>query len=260
MDLYLTTTNHNEIFRGNGAIVLSSLGRIYVLPNYINNAYVEYNYSEFLLNINNIKTISSKQIKDFNDYGKKYGEIIYKYNNISVDTSELVNYLKVSNSFMIFLIDNNINTSFENIIQNYTLELLRLSVNDIHSLLKPVYARYMMAKRNPKNLISIRENINNYSNGCNIRKVTLYDVPGIIENSELRLLDKFWIDLTENIEIKTPNSLYFTYQNYKCLSLGNIKKFDKVEIEFFRERDPNSINFRNGVGIKKIVLKGKGYY
>ena len=34
MDLYLTTINHtdNEIFKGNGTIILSSLGRIYALP------------------------------------------------------------------------------------------------------------------------------------------------------------------------------------------------------------------------------------
>lgn len=260
MDLYLTTINHNEIFKGNGTIILSSLGRIYVLPNYMNNIYFEHNYSEFLLNINNLKTISSKQFEDFHDYGKKYGNIIYEYNNISVNTSKLVSYLKVSDSFMAFLINNNMNTSFENIVQNFKSRLFRLSVNDIHSLLKPVYIRYMMAKRNPQNLIRIRENINNYSNSWNIKKVTLYDVPCIIKNSELRLLDNLWIDLTESVEVKTQNSLYFTYQNYKCLSLGSIKKFDKVEIELFRERDPNSINFYNKIGIKKITLNGRGYY
>ena len=79
----------------------------------MNNIYFEHNYSEFLLNINNLKTISSKQFEHFHDYGKKYGNIIYEYNNISVNTSKLVSYLKVSDSFMAFLINNNMNTSFE---------------------------------------------------------------------------------------------------------------------------------------------------
>ena len=253
MALYLTTTNHNEIFREIGAIVLSSLGRIYVLPNYMNNISFRYSYSEFILNINNIKTLSSKQIKDFNTYGTRYEDIIYEYNNISINTSEFVKYLEVSNSFMTFLIDNNINVSFEYVVKNYSS---LLSFNDIKSLLKPVYVRYMMAKKNPQNLISIRKNIA----VRNIRKVVLYDVPCIIEYSRLRLLDNFWIDLKENIEVKIQNPPYFTYRDYMCLSIGNIKKFDKVEIELFRETNPNSMNFSTEFGIKKIKLIGKGYY
>lgn len=253
MNLYLTTTNHKEIFRGNGAIVLSSLGRVYILPNYMNNVSLKYNYSEFILNINNIKTFSSKQIKDFNTYGTRYGDIIYEYNNGSINTSEFVKYLEVSNSFMTFLIENNINISFEYAVKNYSS---LLSFDDIKSLLKPVYIRYMMARKNPQNLIKIRKNIT----VRNTRKVVLYDVPYIIENSRLRLLDNFWIDLKENIEVKIQNPPYFTYRDYMCLSIGNIKKFDKVEIELFKETNPNSMNFYNGFGIKKIKLMGKGYY
>lgn len=253
MNLYLTTTNHKEIFRGNGTIVLSSLGRVYVFPDYMNNTSFRYSYSEFILNINSIKTFSSKQIKDFNNYGTRYGDIIYEYNNVNISTSEYVKYLEVSNSFIAFLIDNNINVSFEYAVKNY---LSLLSFDDIKSLLKPVYVRYMMAKKNPQNLIRIRKNIS----VRNIRKVVLYDVPCIIEYSKLRLLDNFWIDLKENIEVKIQNPPYFTYRDYICLSIGNIKKFDKVEIELFRETNPNSMNFYNGFGIKKIKLIGKGYY
>ena len=253
MNLYLTSDNHNEIIKGNRAIILSSLGRIYALPNYVNNISFRYSYSEFTLNINNNKTIYSKEIKDFYNYGTRYGDIIYKYNNISTDTSKLIKYLEISNSFMTFLIDNNINMSFEHIIKSYSHIL---SFNDIHSLLKPVYVRYMRARKNFKNLISIRENIGIQ----NIRKVVLYDVPCIIKDSMLRLLDNFWINLVENIEVKTENPPFFTYRDYNCLSLGNIKKFDKVEIELFRENNQNSINFYNGISIKKITLTGKGYY
>ena len=64
MDLYLTTINHNEIFKGNGTIILSSLGRIYVLPNYMNNIYFEHNYSEFLLNIVPVNMKCKKMIKE----------------------------------------------------------------------------------------------------------------------------------------------------------------------------------------------------
>ena len=88
----------------------------------------------------------------------------------------------------------------------------------------------------------------------------MYDVPCIIEYSRLRLLDNFWIDLKENIEVKIQNPPYFTYRDYMCLSIGNIKKFDKVEIELFRETNPNSMNFSTEFGIKKIKLIGKGYY
>lgn len=257
MGLYLVSKNPKEICMTNRNLILSSLGRIYTTVDHIDNISFTYNYSEFIININNRNPIFSKQISGINNYGNKYGEIHYEYNNISVDTTTLIDYLKLSNSFMAFLIDRNINAPFETIIQDYNPTM---SINDIHSLLKPVYIRYMKAKRNPQNLINIRNNINNPSNIRNIKKITLYDVPCIIENSRLRLLDNLWIDLTELVDVQISDPPYIRYVKFKCISLGRINKFDKIEIQLFKETDLKSINFYNGISIKKIILMGKGYY
>ena len=169
----------------------------------------------------------------FPNYGRNYGEIKYgylKYGTLS--TALLQGYITVSDSFMDFLIANQV-IDFNQAIARFQSGL---SFQDVHSLLKPVFVRYSLAKMNPHDLIKIKNNIEVRKP----KKITLYDVPVVLQDSWLRLLDNFSIDLTEEEFVNNG------YSNYKCVYLGRIRKFDKVEIEM----DDNFI--------KKITLCGNG--
>lgn len=169
----------------------------------------------------------------FPNYGRNYGEIKYEYLKYgTLSTALLQGYITVSDSFMAFLIDSQV-IDFNQAIAQFQSGL---SFQDVRSLLKPVFARYSLAKMNPDDLIKIRNNIGVRKP----KKITLYDVPVILQNSWLRLLDNFNIDLTEEEFVNND------YNNYKCVYLGRIRKFDKVEIEM----DDNFI--------KKITLCGNG--
>lgn len=171
----------------------------------------------------------------FPNYGRNYGEIKYEYLKYNIlPTTLLQGYINISDSFMFFLIDNQI-IDFNQAIARFQSGL---SLEDVRSLLKPVFVRYSLAKRSPHDLIKIRNNIGVRKP----KKITLYDVPIVLQDSRLRLLDNFSIDLMEEEFINND------YNNYKCVYLGRIRKFDKVEIEM----DDNFV--------KKITLSGYGYY
>lgn len=171
----------------------------------------------------------------FPNYGETYGEVKYEYLKYNtLPTTLLQGYITISDSFMAFLIDNQI-VDWNQAIARFSSGL---SLQDVHSLLKPVFARYNLAKDNSDNLIKIRSNIG----VKRARKITLYDVSVVLQNSYLRLLDNLSIDLTEEELINN------SYNRYKCVYLGKIRKFNKVEIEM----DDNFI--------RKITLSGSGYY
>lgn len=171
----------------------------------------------------------------FPNYGEKHGEVKYEYLKYNtLPTTLLQGYITISDFFMAFLIDNRI-VDWNQAIARFPSGL---SLQDVHSLLKPVFARYNLAKDNSDNLIKIRSNIG----VKRARKITLYDVSVVLQNSYLRLLDNLSIDLTEEEFINN------SYNRYKCVYLGKIRKFNKVEIEM----DDNFI--------RKITLSGSGYY
>lgn len=171
----------------------------------------------------------------FPNYGGSHGKVKYEYLKYNtLPTTLLQGYITISDSFMAFLIDNRI-VDWNQAIARFPSGL---TSQDVHSLLKPVFVRYDLAKDNSDNLIKIRSNIGIKR----ARKITLYDVSVVLQNSYLRLLDNLSIDLTEEELINN------SYNRYKCVYLGKIKKFEKVDIEM----DDNFI--------KKITLSGYGYY
>lgn len=205
----------------NGDIILTSVGRIYL----------EKNMKE---SVELMTSIRNTMIKDFNlSIIKKEREFtldtrIYLKDNLIVNS-----YLKISNLFMRYLIENKINVGYEALnMQDITtgivkkigyLEFKTLSDDDIHSLLKPVYYRYWYNRN--KNLSGVLESIqDNYLP----EKIVLYNVKCYIENSKLKLLDYFEIDLSETLYLEKIKK----WKEYKCVSLGDIQEFDKVEILF----------------------------
>lgn len=163
-----------------------------------------------------------------------YNKITYIHSETrDFNVGVLRRYFETSDNFLERLIKENVNCPFENI---PFLNDIDLSDTDKHSLLKPVYHRYISTKRNnPLYLQNILKKLierkNIISDAIYYDKMVLYDVPCIIENSKLRILDRFKIDILESAVIRDEASRkYFSY-GFNCISLG-VSKFDRVEIIF----------------------------
>lgn len=81
--------------------------------------------------------------------------------------------------------------------------------------------------------------------------MVLYDVPCIIGESKLRILDNLLIDISEllNISVNERNISCV----FNCLSLG-VSKFDRVEIILEKISNLYSGNLLYGKQIKEIKL------
>lgn len=183
----------------------------------------------------------------------QYDNITYVHSALrSLNVGSLFEYFNITDYFLERLIKENINCSFENI--NF-IKNISLSEIDKHSLLKPVYYRYISTKRhNPSALKIIENNLKNKnteSYSINYEKMVLYDVPCIIQNSKLRILDKLWIDISEYFDIMIDGK--YTSYIFNCLSLG-VNKFDRVEIILEKVDKFNLDNLFYGKQIKEIKL------
>ena len=183
----------------------------------------------------------------------QYGNIIYTHSALrDFNVGVLLTYFNVTDYFLERLIRENINCSFENI---HFLKDIPLSDIDKYSLLKPVYYRYISTKKNkPSVLRKIGDNLkkrNKESYNIDYDKMVLYDVPCIIEESKLRILDNLRIDISEllNISVNERNISCV----FNCLSLG-VSKFDRVEIILEKVSNLYSGNLLYGKQIKEIKL------
>lgn len=141
----------------------------------------------------------------------------------------LMLYTFYADRFLLFLIDNNFR-DFDTALKEYEkfrgFELL--SSKEKISLLKPVYYRYSKKSSTElKNLqIEIRKRIKVIREEKTAeyklsKKLVLYNVPyELIEYSHLRILGELKINLRDSI-----------FQNRKTYILGNIKEFDRIELE-----------------------------
>lgn len=168
----------------------------------------------------------------YSKFGSNYGKITYEYYvdiNINLST-----YLKKTDEFMLFLISKNCKIDFD-----VALKEFGCTLNGIHILLKPVYVRYNLARNDNSNLMKIKNNIDA---GILPKKLVLYDVPAVIANSKLKLFNNLSIELSEDYLDRIG------CHKHSCVSLGRIKKFDKVIIEL------------NCFSMTKVILTGQGYY
>ena len=181
---------------------------------------------------------------------------IFIYHNIDLREyiqDRLTFYLELSDKFMLYLIENNIKVTFDEALMEfsqYKFNLTDFSRQTIYSLLKPVYYRYEKYTRNDKNsLLGLADSIK-YPKQSRIfpKEIILYDVPCIVNDSKLQLLDNFEIPLTDIKEISRYS------KELKCLHLGNIHTFKFVKIKpFFRRK-----GFDQGYDFE-IELTGEGY-
>ena len=181
---------------------------------------------------------------------------IFTYRNIDLREyiqKRLTFYLELSDKFMLYLIENNIKVTFDEALMEfsqYKFNLTDFSRQTIYSLLKPVYYRYEKYTRNDKNsLLGLADSIK-YPKQSRVfpKEIILYDVPCIVNDSKLQLLDDFELDLTDMNE----NSHYC--KELKCLYLGNISAFKFVKIKPFLRKN----GFDQGYDFE-IELIGEGY-
>lgn len=237
----LKNTNTTEKTMGNKWFLGTNLGRVY-----INSCVKDYELlspNELRIGTNTITLPPQTQ----------YENIIYTHSLLrAYNVRELSEYFKITDFFMEGLIRENINCSFEDI---PFLKNIKLSDTDKHSLLKPVYYRYVSTKRNnPLALKVIQEKLskrNKDSSNIDYETMVLYDVPCIItKDSRLRILDNFWIDISEALSLPENKNIYY---EFNCISLG-VKKFDKVKIIFEEATNWGSDNMFYGKQIKEIIL------
>lgn len=188
--------------------------------------------------------------KKFSNSSKNYEEKIYIYERLGNNLNDLIEVIQETNMFMLYLIENNAYDFFKALREYKT----HISQEETYSLFKPVFQRYKHLKKDYTNLEKIRRDIlkSKYPNFRKIKKVTLYNVPCRIENSYLKIISNFWIDLREEEYIKG-----YGYQTFDCISLGEIKEFDKVEIELVPIYSPELKNFSLGFDIKRITFEIK---
>lgn len=226
MNLYFNSTQDKVIKIGKSGIITSGrrvyINRAYIRETEITNSSILLHYID-----GTIKEIPYSKL------GMSYGDVTYEYNKR--DGIDLSEYLRLTDKFMFFLINRGCQIDFNTALKEFGINMSTAYI----SLLKPVYARYMKIYKNQHNLMKIKNNIEKQVAS---KKLVLYDVPVVIENSKLHLIGNVWIDLTEEAIIGRELC------KYDCVSFGGIKKFDKVEIDL-----------DYGI-IDKIIFKIKGYY
>ena len=241
MEYILKNVDITEKTMGNKWFLKSNFGRIY-----INSCIKDYELitpNKLRIGTNTISLPEKTQ----------YGNTTYIHSALrDFNVGVLLTYFNVTDYFLERLIRENINCSFENI---HFLKDIPLSDIDKYSLIKPVYHRYISTKKNkPSVLRKIEDNLkkrNKESYNIDYDKMVLYDVPCIIGESKLRILDNLLIDISEllNISVNERNISCV----FNCLSLG-VSKFDRVEIILEKVSNLYSGNLLYGKQIKEIKL------
>ena len=241
MEYILKNVDITEKTMGNKWFLKSNFGRIY-----INSCIKDYELitpNKLRIGTNTISLPEKTQ----------YGNTTYIHSALrDFNVGVLLTYFNVTDYFLERLIRENINCSFENI---HFLKDIPLGDIDKYSLLKPVYHRYISTKKNkPSVLRKIEDNLkkrNKESYNIDYDKMVLYDVPCIIGESKLRILDNLLIDISEllNISVNERNISCV----FNCLSLG-VSKFDRVEIILEKVSNLYSGNLLYGKQIKEIKL------
>lgn len=205
---------------------------------------------------NKVYSIKYLQEKFFPNTQSFWTKQIFIYHNIDLRDyiqDRLTFYLELSDKFMLYLIENNRKIAFDEALMEFSqskFNLINFSRQTVYSLLKPVYYRYDKYTRNDKNaLLGLADSIKYPKQPRTFPKeIILYDVPCIINNSKLKLLDNFELDLIDMNE----SSCYC--RELKCLYLGSIHTFKFVKIKPFFQRK----GFDQGYDFE-IELTGEGY-
>ena len=141
----------------------------------------------------------------------------------------LMLYIYYADRFLLFLIDNNFR-DFDTALKEYEKywNFDSLSNKEKISLLKPVYYRY--SKKSSTELKNLQIEIRKRIKVIREEKIAEYKLPKklILYNVPYELIEYSYLKILGEIKINLKDSIF---QNGKTYILGNIKEFDRVELE-----------------------------
>ena len=141
----------------------------------------------------------------------------------------LMLYIYYADRFLLFLIDNNFR-DFDTALKEYEKywNFDSLSNKEKISLLKPVYYRY--SKKSSTELKNLQIEIRKRIKIIREEKIAEYKLPKklILYNVPYELIEYSYLKIFGEIKINLRDSIF---QNGKIYILGNIKEFDRIELE-----------------------------
>ncbi len=141
----------------------------------------------------------------------------------------LMLYIYYADRFLLFLIDNNFK-NFYTALKEYEKywNFDSLSNKEKISLLKPVYYRY--SKKSSTELKNLQIEIRKRIKIIREEKIAEYKLPKklILYNVPYELIEYSYLKIFGEIKINLRDSIF---QNGKIYILGNIKEFDRIELE-----------------------------
>lgn len=161
-----------------------------------------------------------------------YEDMVLTREFIELKNSEikiLMLYIYYADRFLLFLIDNNFR-DFYTALKEYEKywNFDSLSNKEKISLLKPVYYRY--SKKSSTELKNLQIEIRKRIKVIREEKIAEYKLPKklILYNVPYELIEYSYLKILGEIKINLRDSIF---QNGKTYILGNIKEFDRVELE-----------------------------
>lgn len=141
----------------------------------------------------------------------------------------LMLYVYYADRFLLFLTEKSF-SDFNIALEEYNkfINFKLLSNEEKISLLKPVYYRY--SKKNSTELKNLQIEIRKRIKVIREEKITEYKLPKklILYNVPYELIEYSYLKILGEIKINLKDSIF---QNGKTYILGNIKEFDRVELE-----------------------------
>lgn len=237
LDLFLKS-NLKEEWYGNKNIIISNLGRVYINKKLDSRYQIYKDGIKFLFNNDLSSNYTIKTPFQSKGYEINFKEIIYTEKKVVEYYPENWKYYsKIIYEYSLFLIKNNYTIFNESFKYFFKEKNYKLSLEDIHSLLKPCFVRYTKAKQDFNNFELFSKKLLQERNE-NI--LILYDVPIILDqSSNLILLSNLRIPLEEILNINKKWGTYY------CISLGKTQKIDKARIIF---------SYKKGLLVRKIEL------
>ena len=161
-----------------------------------------------------------------------YEDMVLTREFIELKNSEikiLMLYIYYADRFLLFLIDNNFR-DFDTALKEYEKywNFDSLSNKEKISLLKPVYYRY--SKKSSTELKNLQIEIRKRIKIIREEKIAEYKLPKklILYNVPYELKEYSYLKILGEIKINLRDSIF---QNGKTYILGNIKEFDRIELE-----------------------------
>lgn len=159
-----------------------------------------------------------------------------------LEEKQLMLYIFYADRFLLFLIDNNFNdfsTALKEFNRFKNFEIL--SYKEKISLLKPVYYRY--TKKSSWELKNLQIELRRRLKAIREEKIEEYKLPKkiVLYNVSYELIEYSYLKILGELKINLKDSIFSYGDTY---ILGNIKEFDKVEIEIYQNEYETSLTVK----------------